>query len=138
MLMELSEDKLREIANWCINIASDKAWKAELGEIERLMSIRKASEKKKADQTASLVSKLKKVLKPGMWIKMKGCKDGLGLREFIQWTDHDDLLCWQLYRSSSVKGDIFSRTSYTTVHMPDKVTGIYVDGRAMKIKSFLK
>lgn len=82
---------------------------------------------------------LRGVLKPGMKLKMKGCKDGKGIREFIKWDDNDNLVCWQIVlkrqynQTGRREGGIFSitetKTNQVTTHMADKVQMIqYVAG----------
>lgn len=74
---------------------------------------------------------LKRVLAPGMLIKMKGCKDGQGLREFIRW-DGEYLVCWQIkmqrQRQGGGRGNYITQqinTNVVTTHMADKVSGVY-------------
>lgn len=87
---------------------------------------RKNEEKEKARELS--YQTLKRVLAPGMLLKMKGCKDGKGLREFIRW-DGENLVCWQIVvRRSWVNGaGAMQRvnTNIVTTHMADKVSAIF-------------
>jgi len=67
-----------------------------------------------------VVGALQGNLEPGMILKMKGCKDGSGIREFIRWQDNN-LVCWQIKRGGV-------RTNQVTVHMADKVTQVWLKG----------
>ena len=77
---------------------------------------------------------LKRVLIPGTRLKMRGCKDGQGLREFIRW-DGQNLVCWQIivrrrwrYIGMGNVGEYvigYENTNTVTTHMPDKVSGVY-------------
>lgn len=101
--------------------ARHKAWQAEV-------------DRKHAELVAysnRVLATLKKILKPGDTLKMKGCKDGSGIREFIEFDKNDSLVCWQIaIRRQWVKtgmGDkgyfdtTKTKTNCVTTHMPDKV-----------------
>jgi len=87
---------------------------------------------------------LKRVLIPGTRLKMRGCKDGQGLREFIRW-DGQNLVCWQIkYRRSWDRvakrwDEEFVNTNIVTTHMPDKVSGVYgrISGQLVPMKNIL-
>lgn len=92
----------------------------------------KNAEKKRIND--HMCKELKKILVPGMRLRMKGCKDGAGLREFIRW-DNDHLVCWKIFvRRQWVKTgmgdaghyDTFkTKTNFVTTHMPDKVMMVF-------------
>lgn len=90
-----------------------------------------------------IVCRLKSFLKPGMLLKMKGCKDGKGLREFIKWDSHDNLVCWQISisRQWSPKADKFlSRevnTNVVTTHMADKVQMIQLHDQLIPLNKLI-
>jgi len=139
----LNESQLNELSQWCRNEAENLRWKESLAEqAAREAQWKREREEAEAKENA-LVEKLQKVVKPGVRLKMKGCKDGLGLREFIRW-DGSSLVCWQLKRQVTWARDYKSKkveeinTNIVTTHMPDKVQEIYVDGTAMKVRSILK
>ena len=69
-------------------------------------------------------------LQPGTLIKMRGCRDGKGLREFIRWDSDDSLVCWQIIRSPH-RADI--KSNQVTTHMPDKVSWIMLNGKEIPI-----
>lgn len=142
-LRDVTHDKLLELTNWCqseatkrdpVKIAFEKA-------LAESMVKYQAEQDQREDEDRALVVKLKRLLKPGMKLKMRGCKDGLGLREFIKW-ENDHLMCWQIIRGRrGVPGHIVTfenKTNQVTTHMPNKVQEIYVDGTGIKIKSILK
>ncbi len=92
---------------------------------------------------ANLISTLKPLLKPGVWLKMRGCKDGLGVREFVRW-DGKNIVCWQIEKHAL--GYVNKRWEYewrrgniVTTHMADKVAGIYSGDHKtlVKIKEIL-
>ena len=84
-------------------------------------------------------------LSPGTLLKMRGCKDGTGLREFIRWDKDGFLVCWQikLRRVNGARGQAptfdFYNTNIVTTHMADKVAGVYSSDRKTltKIKDIL-
>lgn len=145
-LRDVTHDKLLELANWCqseatkrdpVKIAFEKA-------LSESFSKYQAEQDQKEAEEARLVAELKKILKTGVRLKMKGCKDRCGLREFIRWNG-DNLVCWQIIRkqryvggdSKNVVTEEFN-TNQVTTHMADKVQEIYIDGTSLKIKSILK
>jgi hypothetical protein len=94
-----------------------------------------------------VIAALKNILKPGMRLKMIGCKDGRGIREFIRWDD-DNLVCWQLrcYRQWHRKSidpedgeyrDMETKTNQVTTHMPDKVSWVMIDGKQVPVRKLL-
>lgn len=89
----------------------------------------------------NLIATLKPQLKPGMLLKMRGCKDGTGLREFIRW-DGENLVCWQIkqipHRGPNGMEIRLENANIVTTHMADKVAGVYSSKRKMtKIKEIL-
>jgi hypothetical protein len=133
-LGKLGVDELRSLASYCEARANDIEWATHCtAAAERDAKWKREREEAEAEEKA-LVAKLQKVIKPGTRLKMKGCKDGHGLREFIEW-EGNNLVCWQISRS--VVGGCLNvtRNKIVTTHMPDKVQEIYVDGTALKVKS---
>ena len=80
---------------------------------------------------------LMRYIQPGTMLKMTGCKDGAGLREFIRW-DGDNLVCWQIANRRQWKKtgmgseghyvNSYTNTNIVTTHMPDKVREFTIDG----------
>jgi hypothetical protein len=139
----LTAEQLRDLAKWCDSRATDLEWEKHCKEVtERDAQWKREREEAEAAEKA-LVAKLSAVIKPGTRLKMKGCKDRLGLREFIRW-DGSNLVCWQIRRQLIYSRDFKTQkveefnTNQVTTHMPDKVQEIYVDGTALKVKSILK
>ena len=142
-LGDLHRDALRVVADWCVR----RYRELDPIELERLEAGRKAMlehERKckiAEDKMKLIVKKLREVIKPGMILKMKGCKDGFGLRKFIQWDDKGNLICWQLRKQVIKKPGHFSsvtvKTNQITQHMPDKVTKMWIDGKEVSLKSIL-
>ena len=101
--------------NSAINVAERKSidarWKADRIKNERKKELEK-------DRAPRVEAWLRKNLKQGMVLHVKGAKDGRGMREFIDW-DGDLLLCWQLNQDGN-------RTTCVTTHMPDKVIWVRV------------
>lgn len=123
----LNEDQLEELAGWCKNRAAEVGWeRIQRESAERDARWKREREEKEAKEKA-LVIKLKKVVKPGTRLKMKGCRDSEGIREFINWDHNNSLVCWQLYRGE--------RTNQVTTHMPDKVQKVFVHGTAVAVRS---
>ena len=85
-----------------------------------------------------LLRGLKPILKPGMRLKMTGCKDGKGIREFIKFDENDNLVCWQIKVGRRAGGfgyvDFEENTYQVTTHMPDKVSWVLVDGKKVAAK----
>lgn len=84
---------------------------------------------------------LKKILVPGTRLKMKGCKDGHGLREFIKWDENGNLVCWQIVRRRRFvgrpSGGILTdneATNVVTTHMPDKVSKVFTSNGEVTAK----
>lgn len=122
----LNQDQLFELSSWCNNRARELEFERMRAEqIEREAKWKLQWEEEKA-QTAALVSKLKKFIEPGTRLKMKGCRDRSGVREFIRW-DGNNLVCWQI-----LSGE---RTDCVTTHMPDKVTKVFKDGKIYPVRS---
>jgi len=90
-----------------------------------------------------IVRYLKAVVKPGMRLKMKGCKDGKGLREFIKWGENDNLVCWQIFvsRRWSPSSNKFSHsetnTNAVTTHMADKVQMVQLHDQLIPISKLI-
>lgn len=146
-IKELTKDyttlQLRQLADWAgmESRERDPVRIAERQAAYIAASTSKALQDRKDAENRTLVVKLKAFLKPGMKLKMKGCKDGSGIRQFIEWNKSDSLVCWQikLQRQRIANGYFRSeeRTNQVTTHMPDKVTQIFVDGRPVPIKNFI-
>ena len=149
LLKLLTREELLEVEEWSRNkahdldpeVISDRAQQAAYwAEREREGKIKEAHNKK-------VLKVLKKVLVPGTVLKMNGCKDGTGLREFIRWDEHDNLVCWQIQRSRQWKktgmGDkgefiyVETKTNQVTTHMPDKVARVVIDCYSTPIKNLL-
>lgn len=98
--------------------------------------------KVKEEHNAKVYRVLQKLLKPGTKLKMRGCKDGSGIREFIKWDENDNLVCWQIVRRRVfTKGAVSfteEKTNQVTTHMPDKVSRIFQDNKDIPIKNFVK
>lgn len=142
-LVDSTYAELLDLAVWCQSAANRKdpvRLREEAAHEAWLEDRRKAQEEKQAEDDRILIA-LKTTLKPGMKLKMKGCKDGSGIREFIRF-DGGNLVCWQIkvQRQRIANGYYRSeeRTNQVTTHMADKVQEIYVDGTGLKIKSILK
>jgi hypothetical protein len=103
---------------------------------------RKRMEAIRVKHTKQVVPALKKVLVAGTRLKMNGCKDGAGIREFIRWHD-DTLVCWQISRRTIINRarlaeTIERNTNVVTTHMPDKVARVWMGGREWTIKQLLE
>ena len=144
-LNNFSHVELLTLADWCkaessrrdpVKIALDKQL------AESFAKYQAEQDRKNAEERAWVV-KLKAFIKPGMKLKMMGCKDGLGLREFIKW-ENDQLVCWQIKRvrrgwqsaGTSVVEEI--NTNFVTTHMANKVSRIFVDGTGIQVKNIIK
>ena len=100
---------------------------------EAMLAARQLDDELREVKMKRIISRLKSFLKPGMKLKMKGCKDGKGLREFIKWDDNDNLVCWQITlkrqynQTGRREGGVFSitetetKTHQVTTHMANKV-----------------
>lgn len=137
-LRNFAHDELLTLANWCQAEADRKVSEIQQKEAENGQAKRELEQADRDAKTNRLVTALKKVLKPGVTLKMKGCKDGAGIREFIRWDNSNNLVCWQIRRRRLPRGWEDTKTNQVTTHMPDKVQEIYVDGTALQIKSILK
>jgi hypothetical protein len=103
---------------------------------EKLMAEHQKKTDLRNESLERIVFCLKPILKPGMRLKMKGCKDGKGLREFIKWDENDNLVCWQIIvarkriiNGAGVVGQVCiaeEKTNIVTTHMPDKIQMIQV------------
>jgi len=143
-LREFAHDELITLANWCQSeaVKRDPARIAE----QKAMAVWREKRDREAEAKdlhyQKVLTALIKLLKPGMMLKMKGCKDGVGIREFIRWDDNDNLVCWQILRRRSWNGKVAvydqGRTNQVTTHMADKVSRVYVDGTGLEIKSIIK
>lgn len=145
-LRDATHDKLLSLANWCQSEARlrDPVYLAEEARLDEFYKKQKEKAEVAAVRSDRIVVALKKLLKPGARIKMKGCKDRTGLREFIRW-EGDNLVCWQILRRVRYVGGNCnnrvveeSHTNQVTTHVADKVQEIYVNGTGLKIKSILK
>jgi len=102
-LREFAHDELITLANWCQSeaVKRDPARIAE----QKAMAVWREKRDREAEAKdlhyQKVLTALIKLLKPGMMLKMKGCKDGVGIREFIRWDDNDNLVCWQILRRRS-------------------------------------
>jgi hypothetical protein len=144
-LRDLAHDELLNLANWCQSEATkkDPVKLAYEKQLQESMTKYQAEQDRKNAEEQALVVKLKAFIKPVMRLKMKGCKDGAGLREFIRW-DGNNLVCWQIKRirrgwSSAGTSKVEEiNTNFVTTHMADKVQRIFVDGTGLQVKSILK
>ena len=145
-LRNLAHDELKQLADWCNSEArkKDPVYLAEQAQQAKWEAERQAKYAAEAAHLNRVAKALKALLKPGMMLKMKGCKDGLGLREFIRWDENENLVCWQLRREKEYRPNsksafwVQERTNQVTTHMPDKVTRVFIDGTGLLIKSILK
>lgn len=142
-LRDATHDKLLVLADWCQSEATKRdpvkiAYEKKMA--ESLAKYQAEVDRESAEERA-LIVKLKKFIKPGMKLKMRGCKDGTGIREFISWDTNDNLVCWQisLQRQRIANGYYRSeeRTNQVTTHMANKVQQIFVDGTGLCVKSIL-
>jgi len=145
-LRDLAHDELLNLAKWCQSEATKKdpvklAYEKAMAES---MAKYQAEQNRKDAEERALVVRLKAFIKPGMKLKMQGCKDGMGLREFISWDTNDNLVCWQLQRVRRLDANYRligweeTKTNQVTTHMANKVQRIFVDGTALQVKSILK
>lgn len=135
-----------ELINW-LKAYSDRVDPVKIAEAARMdFNQRQWVEKRRLAETLNdaLVAKLKRVITPGMRLKMKGCKDGNGIREFIRW-EKDNLVCWQLKNtyefdhSTGKTEKIWKNTNQVTTHMADKVAKLYIGhggNSPVSVKSF--
>jgi hypothetical protein len=123
-----------------VRIAQQNEYAARRAELYRQDQIKK-------DNVSRIANYLKNELKlkEGTVLKMRGCKDGFGLREFIRWDEHGNLVCWQLLSNRNrlnkhhqLFSPNYDRSNQVTTHMPDKVSGIVIDGVLTPIKSLIK
>ena len=145
-LRDFAHDELVALANWCQSEATarDPRRLAEIAAHEKWLENRRMEEEAYELKLNRLVTGLKTFLKPGMKLKMRGCKDGTGLREFISWDTSNNLVCWQLQRVRRLDANYRligweeTKTNQVTTHMPDKVARIFVDGTGLQVKSIIK
>lgn len=140
-----THDKLLVLADWCRSEATkrDPSRLKELADLAKWQEQRRLKLIEEENNANRLVASLKAFLKPGMKLKMRGCKDGTGIREFIKW-DGNSLVCWQIIRRRSfVAGNPRAprveefNTNQVTTHMANKVQEIYVNGTGLCVKSIL-
>ena len=102
--------------------------------------------KAKAKHCGTVRIALAKLLKPGMLLKMKGCKDGRGLREFIKWDNNDNLVCWQISHrvwseviggGKVVRRETTEKTNQVTTHMADKVSWVLIDNVQVPVNKLI-
>ncbi len=143
-LKNATTEELRELAQWCLTEADnrDPVKIALRAEQKAVWDKYYKDQEAKANHRNVMEDALRKLLKPGMRLKMKGCKDGYGVREFIRW-DGKNIVCWQIEKHAL--GYVNKRWEYdwqrgntVTTHMADKVQGIFVDEKVVPIKNFLK
>lgn len=143
LLEELSFTELQKV----LRIASDLAHAKNPETIEynkKMIAIRAERDRNAAVENArndAILEKLRLVLKPGMRLKMKGCKDGVGLREFIEFGKNNHLVCWQLLRRRTWNGKVavydVARSNQVTTHMPNKVSWVLIDNVQVPIKNLI-
>lgn len=143
-----SRDELHEIQSWIATELNnrDPSVIAERKRIEDFEAARKLLETLTTVRSLKILTALERALKPGMRLKMNGCKDGLGLREFIKW-DKGNIVCWQIRRTRKWnqtgrrENGIFTyveeKTNQVTTHMANKVARVYIDEYPMTIKELL-
>ena len=146
-LQEAAHDELQALAEWCRSeaVKRDPVRLKEQEEAAKRIAAYRQEQAEKADKLNRIVAGLKTFLKPGMKLKMRGCKDGSGIREFIKW-DGDYLVCWQISRQRRYIQEGMggrwvteeTKTNQVTTHMADKVARIFVDGTGLQVKSILK
>ena len=90
---------------------------------------RQAEEAKRDAYEKKVITALSQQLKPGTMLKMKGCRDRSGIREFTHWGEDGTLICWQIKKGV--------RSNQVTTHMPDKVVSVLIDGKAVPIRKLL-
>jgi len=143
-LRDFAHDELLILAKWCQSEATkkDPVKLAYEKQMQESMAKYQAEQDRKNAENRVLIVKLKRFLKPGMTLKMRGCKDGQGIREFISWDTNDNLVCWQIkvVRQRVANGYSRSeeRTNQVTTHMANKVSRIFVNGTALQVKSILE
>jgi hypothetical protein len=138
ILESLSREELVEVGEWCAIRAKnlDPVLIAERKKMSEYWDARKRQGEIKEAHDKKVLAALKPLLVPGMRLKMRGCKDGKGYREFIRWDERDNLVCWQLQKNFSVRGEI-TRTNQVTTHYPDKVMYVNINGVDTPIKKLL-
>jgi hypothetical protein len=122
------------------NIAREAAEKKYDAERTRMYVIRETRQDK-------ILKFLKTTLVPGQRLKMSGCKDGKGIREFIKWDENNNLVCWQIAITDQWMkagfGDMGKyvrrevNTNTVTTHMPDKVVWFDVKGAQVSVKKHI-
>ena len=82
---------------------------------------------------------LRKVIKPGMRLKMKGCKDRAGFREFIKFDENDNLVCWQILPRITWPTNVVveQKTNQVTIHMPNKVSWVRINNVQVPISKLI-
>jgi hypothetical protein len=128
-ISQLSFIELKELHD-AVGVAmrtKDPAYIAEQKRFAEILAKRQKEGEAHEEKMERIIPQLKTILKPGMRLKMKGCKDGKGIREFIKWDDNDHLVCWQvsLIREWNSVKQVFKvrevKTNFVTTHMPDKI-----------------
>jgi hypothetical protein len=119
-LNSLDYDNVEALKNWCIDA-------------NRYGGVRETNHRKQLAEARApkILAWLKDHLQPGMKLKMKGCRDGHGLRQFIRWDRYGNLVCWQInigrkWTRGYIKVPEEVGTQVTT-HMPDKVVKVWVE-----------
>lgn len=144
-LADLSYADVNQLAAWCREaVAYDSPrhkteqdrWRKQA---EAAEAKRRAQAAPKAAKEAAKLRWLLDNLKEGNILKMVGCRDGHGYREFIRWTPNNNLVCWQMEAERS-RGNykVFvpaSRGILVTTHMADKVSKIQLNGKFVPITS---
>lgn len=143
LLEQLSFSELQKI----LRIASDLAHAKNPETIEynkKMIAIRAERDRTAAVENArnaAILEKLRLALKPGMRLKMKGCKDRVGFREFIKFDENDNLVCWQILRRRTWNDKVavydVARSNQVTTHMPNKVSWVLIDNVQVPIKNLI-
>lgn len=85
---------------------------------ERDMKEVKLEQERKAAE-----ERLRAIVRPGDFLRVRGCRDGQGVREFIGWDNENRLVCWKIeFRKDwKTRTAQHTRTNFTTTHYADKV-----------------
>lgn len=75
-------------------------------------------------------------LKEGAIIKVKGARDGKGLRQFLSFCDNG-IECRQISIQKMLTGAVIESLGQITQHMFDKVTHVKKDGKFIKIRDLI-
>jgi hypothetical protein len=141
--------QLADLASWCHIESRNRDPKVieERRIQEEFWKQREAEAAVKDKENKKILKVLQQVVTPGTMLKMRGCKDGNGIREFIRW-ENDYLVCWQILRRRVWRGKpdgtggsfVYqdTKSNQVTTHMPDKVARIFVGGKDLPIKNFVK